>query len=137
MKFWISYSSEHLSTEPDFIFWEISLYICIFTILCLNFLRGLVQHIEHKNQLSRSNFLTLKILLCSISFWQKMNNTLRVFRYLFLKFMPKLTKEMKSKITSFLTSNTGKNRILYSHIHAYFILLIQKWNDINCSPYIQ
>ena len=43
----------------------------IFTIFCITFLRGLLKHIENKNQLARSNFAGLIMVNLSLTKTQK------------------------------------------------------------------
>ena len=36
---WNRYSSEHVTAEPDILFCEIRLQVCIFAMLCLTFIK--------------------------------------------------------------------------------------------------
>ena len=67
LEFWNSHFSQHLTAAPDILFWEICMYVCIFTILWKKICRRLVKHIKNKNQLARRNFVALKNVLYLMS----------------------------------------------------------------------
>ena len=89
MEFWSSYSSEHLTAEPD-ISRNMFVGLYIYHILYDLIIRRLAKHIQNNSQSVRINFTALKnYIMLNVSLTKIEKNVLREFYHLFLKIMPK------------------------------------------------